>query len=109
MKGPQKIKKIMKTFQLIHRLCVQKKVLPDVNAILNENNDDSLPEQEDANYSYVSRNKTVKYQWISNYEVAGRRGSAAQIKSYDQIHRKLRILSHLLKKFLMKDFTFCSV
>ena len=97
----------MKTFQLIHRLCVQKKVLPDVNAILNENNDDSLPEQEDANYSYVSRNKTVKYQWISNYEVAGRRGSTAQIKSCDQIHRKLRILSHLLKKFLMKDFTFC--
>ena len=108
MKGPQKIKKIMKTFQLIHPLCVRKKVLPDVNAILNENND-SLPEQEDTNYSYVSRNKTVKYQWISKYEVAGRRGSTAQIKSYDQIHRKLRILSHLLKKFLMKDFTFCSV
>ena len=107
MKGPQKIKKIMKTFQLIHRLCVQKKVLPDVNAILNENNYDSLPEQEDANYSYVSRNKTVKYQWISKCEVAGRRGSTAQIKSCDQIHRKLRILSHLLKKFLMKDFTFC--
>ena len=27
----------------------------------------------------------------------------------DQIRRKLRICSHLLKKFLMKDFTFCVV
>ena len=28
---------------------------------------------------------------------------------YDQIHRKLRIWSHLLKKFLMKKFVFCAV
>ena len=27
----------------------------------------------------------------------------------DQIHRKLRILSHLLKKFLMENFIFCAV
>ena len=27
----------------------------------------------------------------------------------DQIHRKLRILSHLLRKFLMKNFSFCAV
>ena len=28
---------------------------------------------------------------------------------YDQIHRKLRIWSYLLKKFLMKNFIFCTV
>ena len=27
----------------------------------------------------------------------------------DQIHRKLRILSHLLKKSLMENFIFCAV
>ena len=27
----------------------------------------------------------------------------------DQIHRKLRIWSHLLKKFLMENFIFCAV
>ena len=46
------------------------------------------------------------------------RGSTAQkmnfsIKDFfskcDQIHRKLRILSHLLRKFLMKNFSFCAV
>ena len=28
---------------------------------------------------------------------------------YDQIHRKLRIWSHLLKKSLMENFIFCAV
>ena len=28
---------------------------------------------------------------------------------YEQIHRKLRIWSHLLKKFLMENFMFCAV
>ena len=28
---------------------------------------------------------------------------------YDQIRRKLRIWSHLLKKSLMENFTFCPV
>ena len=28
---------------------------------------------------------------------------------YDQIHRKLRIWSHLLKKSLMKNFNICAV
>ena len=28
---------------------------------------------------------------------------------YDQIRRKLRIWSHLLKKFLMENFNFCAV
>ena len=27
----------------------------------------------------------------------------------DQIHRKLRIWSHLLKKFFMENFIFCAV
>ena len=27
----------------------------------------------------------------------------------DQVRRKLRIWSHLLKKFLMENFTFCAV
>ena len=28
---------------------------------------------------------------------------------YDQIRRKLRIWSHLLKKFLMENFIFCAM
>ena len=28
---------------------------------------------------------------------------------YDQIRRKLRIWSHLLKKYLMENFIFCAV
>ena len=28
---------------------------------------------------------------------------------YDQIRKKLRICSHLLKKFLMENFIFCAV
>ena len=31
------------------------------------------------------------------------------ISKYDQIRRKLRIWSHLLKKSLLENFTFCAV
>ena len=48
---------------------VRKQVLPDLNATLYENNYESLPEKEDVTYSNVSRDKTVKYQWKSKYEV----------------------------------------
>ena len=53
---------------------VRKPVLPDLNAALDENNYDSLPEQEDVTCSYISTDKTVKYQWKWKYELVGRRG-----------------------------------
>ena len=31
------------------------------------------------------------------------------VSKYDQIRRKLQILLHLLRKFLMENFIFCSV
>ena len=31
------------------------------------------------------------------------------LRKWDQIHRKLRIWSHLLKKSLMENFIFCAV
>ena len=57
------------------------------------------------------------YLFFINFEAKTRNTSAQKLKfsikdffnKCDQIHRELRILSHLLKKALMENFIFCAV
>ena len=43
------------------------------------------------------------------YPITAQKITLSINSKYDQIRRKLRILSHLLKKFLMENFIFCAV
>ena len=67
---------------------------------------------------YLSNKKTVNDTYSSWAEILFGLPNTAQkmkfsIKNFfskcDQIRRKLRIWSHLLKKSLMKNFAFCAV
>lgn len=71
MKRPQKIKKYNENICSTDPPPVRNNhgqiwILIDTNWF-----DYSLPEEEDVTYSYVSRDKTVKYQWKSKYELVG--------------------------------------
>ena len=87
------------------------------------------PQQEDveklsweATSSYASLSsrgssfKLKKMNLLSNKNIHGKNSTAQKMKfsikdlfsKYDQICRKLRIWSHLLKKSLMENFIFCA-
>ena len=53
----------------------------------------------------------MKYSWIMFSSTAQKMKVSFNglFSKYDQIHRKLRIWSHLLKKYLMENLIFCVV